>query len=101
MSQEILEKCVRIVDNRWRLFVPASVMETLGTVVLLKLNAEDCIEMKKFPSGAKNVDSSTARRIKNGRITIPHWLRNSTSFYCGKKVMTVLRNGHCEIWPWR
>ena len=101
MSQEILEKWAREVDYKWRLNIPASVRKTIGPVILLKLNAEDCIEMKKF-SLSEDIDSSAiARRIKEGRIIIPPWLRNSTSFYFGKKVMLTLQNDHCEIWPWR
>ena len=102
MSQEILEKWTREVDDKWRLCIPASVRKTIGPLILLKLNAEDCIEMKKFSFSAKEINSSAfARRIRGGRITIPYWLRNSTSFYLGKKVMLTLQNDHCEIWPWR
>ncbi len=102
MSQEIFGKWVRKVDNRWRLFVPVPMREMIGQVVLLKLNAENCIEIEKFSFEVKEIDySAIAIRIKKGRITIPSWLRNSTSFYFGKKVMLTLQNGHCEIWPWR
>lgn len=103
MNQEILGKWVRKVDYKWRLVIPASVREMTGQTVLLKLNAEGCIEVEK--SSPKKIDSATSRRMRNGRITIPSWLRNSTSFYFGegeKKVMVVVsKNGHCEIWPWR
>ena len=105
MSQENLGKWVRIVDHKWRLVVPASIRKELGQEVLLKINAEGCIEVEK--SSPKNIDSSatifypSVRTIKRGRITIPPWLRNSISFYLGRKVMIVSQNGHCKIWPWR
>ena len=106
LSQEILGKWVCEVDDKWRLNIPAPVRKTIGQVILLKLNAEDCIELKKISFRAKafrakDINSAAiARRVKGGRITIPIWLRNSTSFYCGKKVMLTLQNDHFEIWPW-
>ena len=101
MSQEILGEWVCKVDYKWRLVVPASIRKTIGKVVSLKLNTEDCIEIKKFRSEQKGDSFVIAKSIKGGRITIPPWLRDSNSFYYGKKVMLVLQNGHCEIWPWR
>lgn len=104
MSQEIFGEWVHEVDRNWRLVIPAPIRRTIGQdqVILLKLNAENCIEIEKASFEVKEIDSSaTTRRIKNGRITIPPWLRNSTSFYFGKKVMLTLQNGHCEVWPWR
>lgn len=92
-------KCT--VDNKWRLTIPVSIREEFKDWVLFRINKE-CVKMTPNTRNVSKLSvTHVIGKIKNRRVMIPPQLRDSVSFYFGKKVMIVKKGNHYEIWPWR
>lgn len=90
------------IDEKWRLYIPPAIKKEFGKEVLLKEGEEDgCVFVCKLDfSQVKDHSEIFIGRIKNGgRITIPEFLRNSTSFYFGKNVTVSGKGDHLKIMP--
>jgi DNA-binding transcriptional regulator/RsmH inhibitor MraZ len=86
------------VDYKWRLALPSELLGKIGKNVMISEKDDGCIEI--YPS-ATNLSFPFVHQIKSGgRVLIPRSLRQSTSFYFGKKVTIVAKhNGAIELHP--
>jgi len=82
------------VDYKWRLAIPSQLLKKIGEKVMIFEKQDGCIEISKSPS-------LFVHQVKSGgRVLIPRSLRQSTSFYFGKKVTVVAKkNGAIELHP--
>ncbi len=91
-----------VVDYKWRLRIPNCFARELGKELILKelknkcigiYCSKECFSKNEFPYIYK------AKIKKGNRITIHKNLRNSNSFYFGKKVTIAGCGSHLELWP--
>ncbi len=94
------------IDNKWRFLFPsaASCYFNNGKVILYESD-DGCIRIEKF-SRKKEVEGFAVcfMKYKMGvskgrRILIPRQLRNSISFFFGKKVTVVGKGTYLELHP--
>jgi DNA-binding transcriptional regulator/RsmH inhibitor MraZ len=86
------------VDYKWRLAIPSQLLKKIGEKVMIFEKQDGCIEI--YPS-VTDLSFPFVHQVKSGgRILIPQSMRNSTSFYFGKKVTIVAKhNGAIELHP--
>lgn len=98
MSIESIARWNTAVDYKWRLAIPSELLERIGKNVLISEKEDGCIEI--YPLRI-NGSSLFAHEVKSGgRVLIPKNMRDSTSFYFGKKVTVVAKkNGVIELHP--
>lgn len=91
----------RRIDAKWRLNIPPPLNRKFSAGVVFGLNKEGCIQMKPVKKCFDGLSGNLFIRMpKGGKLTIPPLLRNSTSFFYGRRVMMVKRGDKYELWPW-
>jgi len=94
-------KCT--VDKKWRLPIPTQIRGQFDHIILFTINTDDgCLKIAPKPKGLDiNIRSEVyIRRIRGGKIIIPPRLRDSNSFFLGRKTLIVAKENHFELWPW-
>ncbi len=90
------------VDHKWRLLLPSSLVGNLDDYIFLRISENGCVRIYPNVSRFKEKDYPYIFKCivkKGNRVVIPTQLRDSISFYYGKKI-TVVGYGHClELWP--
>lgn len=86
------------VDHKWRMNVPREILKDLGQKVLL-YESNEVIRIEVFKGVTEKLELIHLCKVKSGKILIPEHLRNSESFYFGKKISIVGKGGFLEIWP--
>jgi DNA-binding transcriptional regulator/RsmH inhibitor MraZ len=88
------------VDYKWRLAIPSELLSRVGKNVMISENPKDgCVQI--YPLRANKAPSLFVHEVKSGgRVLIPRSLRESTSFFFGRKVTIVAKNsGAIELHP--
>lgn len=91
-------------DEKWRLSIPAAILKEFKTHVFVKQGRNGCLQILRYLPLSLKTPLSFELKLgihegKPRRITIPQVLRDSKSFYFGKKVTIAQRRDHLEIWP--
>ncbi len=103
------------IDGKWRLSIPVQLNNQFNDLVLLEEGSDGCIRMKNHLGfDFDEVDNPSVFEVKVNtilrkkhkereylmkRITIPDFLRQSTSFYFGRKVILADQGSYFELWP--
>lgn len=98
------------VDYKWRVYIPCQLVRDgkIGNYIVVSVNEEDgCIRIENPPINQQQIKDPASvyilslRESKNHskRFVVPKSLRESTSFYFGRKVTFVGKGDHLEIWP--
>ncbi|MCF7845388.1 MAG: hypothetical protein K9M12_01315 [Candidatus Pacebacteria bacterium] len=87
------------VDYKWRLAIPSELLSRVGKNVIISEKDDGCIQI--YPLRVNGSPSLFAHEVKSGgRILIPRSLRESTSFFFGKRVTVVAKeDGAIELHP--
>ena len=93
-----LDEFVVIIDEKWRLRIPAKLSEKVGRTVFVSRTDSECLQIHLKTKNGTRVQVST----KGGkRFLVPKSLRKSNSFYFGRKVRLVYSGDTIEIKPWK
>ncbi len=91
------------VDNKWRLTIPSSLVGDIrNDHLILALSDDGCVRIYPDTSRFKEKDYPYLYRVpvrKGNRVVIPTQLRDSISFYHGKKITVAGRGKFLELWP--
>lgn len=89
------------VDYKWRMIIPKVVLKYFGDKVIL-YEKDESVRVERFEETKNGANFVHLCEIKkNGKILIPKHLRNSPSFYFGRKILLVGKGDYLEIWPRR
>jgi hypothetical protein len=99
MFTDSIAKWNTAVDYKWRLAIPSELLSRVGKNVMISEKDDGCIQI--YPLRANRTPSLFVHEVKSGgRVLIPRNLRESTSFFFGKKVTVVAKqNGAIELHP--
>lgn len=93
------------VDKKWRLTIPISLANNF---LLLQESEDGCVRILLPPNNIREVADPVSAflvEVKENskgaqkRILIPSSLRESTSFFFGRKVTLAGRGDYLELWP--
>lgn len=87
------------IDYKWRMIIPTAVLKYFKDKVIL-YEKDDSVRIERFEKKKNRAQLIHLCEIKkNGKILIPKHLRNSPSFYFGRKIILVGKEDYLEIWP--
>ncbi len=91
-----------IINEHWEMRLPDFILGKFdGGKVLMRLGKNDVLEIHKADKviSKKEAPYWFLVKIKNKKIKIPQPLRNSTSFFFGKKVVLVGKGNFLYLYP--
>ncbi len=100
MEKRYYGRWLREVNERWEIKLPHTFK--MSKVILKEgrqgleihpLNSEEIVE--------EEAPFVFLTKIRHRKIQIPCILRQSKSFWLGRKVMIAGKGNYLEIWPWR
>ncbi len=98
-----------VVDEKWRLEIPQEIVRreaiNEATPLFLAESEDGCLKIYFRNPNAEFIElKPRLHKLWRGkfsafRLTIPRTLRDSTSFYLGRKIILVDRGQSLELWP--
>jgi len=90
-----------VVNENWEMPLPNFILGKLGRKVFMRLGKNEILEIHPedvmiYPD---TVSEWFSIKIKNKKVKIPLPLRNSTSFFFGKRITLVARASYFIVWP--